>query len=190
MSQPHEQHNQERLHCRIDELNGRIHTLRSMLRDAGFPDRIKMGEDLHGNEDWVLVRVNAQLKDCIEELNKLRSSPDRAVIREAVEALETANEMHLGRCASSEPFSATDYRNHACDAREYVRTALTNLQALLANDGEEESADFVRGLEAAIKIAVGTTTGSGCYGDAHTVAGNIRAEINRLRAPNQGRKVT
>lgn len=41
-------------------------------------------------------------------------------------AIKLADEMHLGRCASSEPFTAQDYRNHACEARNILRTATAN----------------------------------------------------------------
>ncbi len=57
----------------MDESNGKTHTLRSMLRESGFPDRIKMGEDLHGNEDWVQVRVECQLKEALSQLTEARA---------------------------------------------------------------------------------------------------------------------
>ena len=41
-------------------------------------------------------------------------------------AIKLADEMHLGRCASSEPFTAQDYRNHACEARNILRSASAN----------------------------------------------------------------
>ena len=44
-------------------------------------------------------------------------------------AIKLADEMHLGRCASSEPFTAQDYRNHACEARNILRSASANTQS-------------------------------------------------------------
>lgn len=46
-----------------------------------------------------------------------------------VEAIIQADEMHLSRCASSEPFRSNDYRAHACDARQILRTALATWRA-------------------------------------------------------------
>jgi hypothetical protein len=48
---------------------------------------------------------------------------DNAAMREAI---ARAVDMHLGRCASSEPLSAANYRHHACEARNILRSALPN----------------------------------------------------------------
>lgn len=44
-------------------------------------------------------------------------------------AIKLAEEMHLGRCASSEPLTAQEYRNHACEARNILRNALARAES-------------------------------------------------------------
>lgn len=56
------------LRAQCDNYSGRLHLLQSMMAEAGFPMRIKLGEDLHGNEDWVRVRPEVQLKDVLTEI--------------------------------------------------------------------------------------------------------------------------
>lgn len=41
-----------------------------------------------------------------------------------IAAIKLADEMHLGRCASGEPFTEQDYRNHACKARDILLAAI------------------------------------------------------------------
>jgi hypothetical protein len=71
----------------IDDRNGLIHQLRSMLREAGFPDRVKWGEDLHGNEEWVQIRVECQLKDALSALAQAQKERDE-LLRERKELLD------------------------------------------------------------------------------------------------------
>ena len=62
---------ENRLRGLLDDANGRIHIMQSMMSEAGFPMRIKLGEDLHGNEDWVRVRPECQLRDVLRRLAEL-----------------------------------------------------------------------------------------------------------------------
>lgn len=59
------------LRALLDDANGKLHLLQSMMREAGFPDRIKLGEDLDGNEDFARVRPEAQLGDVLATVTKL-----------------------------------------------------------------------------------------------------------------------
>lgn len=61
------------LRALLDDATGKLHILQSMMHAAGFPMRLKLGEDLHGNEDWVPVRPGAQLKDVLAEIERLRA---------------------------------------------------------------------------------------------------------------------
>ena len=54
----------------LDDANGKLHILQSMMAEAGFPMRIKLGEDLYGNEDWVRVRPECQLRDVLRRLSE------------------------------------------------------------------------------------------------------------------------
>lgn len=83
---------------RLEDRNGLLHQLRSMLREAGFPDKVKMGEDLEGNEDWVPVRVGrlerrksyeaalayVNQADDVTHSELRRLFPDGRIIRERV----------------------------------------------------------------------------------------------------------
>lgn len=83
-----------------------------------------------GNERYAqLVAAEAQLAEhdrvgklTLKNIQRLESAQNTTV-----SILKQADEMHLGRCASSEPFTAQDYRNHACEARALVRKAITAL---------------------------------------------------------------
>ena len=67
--------------------------------------------------------ANNKIKgDCWKLKDSLTAAEQRVASLEG--AIKQADEMHLGRCASSEPFKAIDYRNHACDARDILRDAL------------------------------------------------------------------
>lgn len=60
------------LRQRLDDANGKLHLLQSMMREAGFPMRVKLGEDLHGNEDFMSVRPECQLGDVLKALKEAR----------------------------------------------------------------------------------------------------------------------
>lgn len=62
---------ENRLRSLLDDANGKIHILQSMMSEAGFPMRVKWGEDLHGNEEWVRVRPECQLRDVLRRLAEL-----------------------------------------------------------------------------------------------------------------------
>ena len=62
---------ENRLRGLLDDANGKLHTLQCMMDRAGFPMRVKWGEDLHGNEDWVRVRAECQLRDALRRLAEL-----------------------------------------------------------------------------------------------------------------------
>lgn len=62
---------ENRLRGLLDDANGKIHILQSMMSEAGFPMRVKWGEDLHGNEDWVRVRPECQLREVLRRLAEL-----------------------------------------------------------------------------------------------------------------------
>lgn len=84
--------------------------IRALAADAG----IKItAPNLYLGMQW------EQFHDGVMQLASVRKDAER--LREAV---ETALYMHLGRCASSEPFSAQDYRQHAIAARDILRAAL------------------------------------------------------------------
>jgi phage-related tail protein len=62
----------------LDDSNGLVHQLRSMLREAGFPDRVKWGEDLHGNEEFAQVRIECQMKDALAQLAQAKNELEEA----------------------------------------------------------------------------------------------------------------
>ncbi len=62
---------ENRLRGLLDDANGKLHTLQCMMSEAGFPMRVKWGEDLDGNEDWVRVRPECQLRDVLRRLSEL-----------------------------------------------------------------------------------------------------------------------
>lgn len=61
------------LRALLDDANGKLHKLQWMMHEAGFPMRIKLGEDLHGNEDWARVRPECQLRDLMDALEIARA---------------------------------------------------------------------------------------------------------------------
>lgn len=76
---------------------------------------------------WLEGKLRTDVTHWRERAEQLATQP----VKKLRELLQQADEMHLGRCASSEPFTAQDYRNHACDARTLIREA----RALLSVPG-------------------------------------------------------
>lgn len=66
-------------HSLQDKANGTIHILRSMLDKAGFLSRQKMGEDIYGNKDFATVRIECQLQDALDELEKEKQRLDAVI---------------------------------------------------------------------------------------------------------------
>lgn len=64
----------DRLHFEnlLNDRNAEIHELRSLLREAGFPDRESLGFDEHGNEEFRNIPVRQQLKDALAALAEQR----------------------------------------------------------------------------------------------------------------------
>lgn len=50
----------------------------AILNEAGFPDRQKIGEDAHGNEDFMHIGIRARLKALVKERDDLKASAERA----------------------------------------------------------------------------------------------------------------
>lgn len=53
-----------------DDAQGKLHRLQDMMRLAGFPMKVKIGEDEHGNEDFMHIRAECQLGEVLNALSE------------------------------------------------------------------------------------------------------------------------
>ncbi len=121
----------------LDDSNGRVHQLRSMLREAGFPDRVKWGEDLHGNEEFVQVRVECQMKDALTKLASLTAASQEVEGLKALLGMDTPwpIETLLKALVIAETRLRETGRDF--DGWESIQTAASVARARLADKGTE-----------------------------------------------------
>ena len=137
-------------------------------------------------------RVIVQHDELIALRSALAAAEQRVASLEG--AIKQADEMHLGRCASSEPFKAIDYRNHACDARDILRDALRTPSG---EKGEATLEQRCASLEGALREALGfiQDVGVGEDDDIETMAmierlsGRLTATLAYTDTPAVGVRV-
>jgi hypothetical protein len=102
----------------------------------------------------------------------------------ALALLREAEDMHLSRCASSEPFTAQEYRDHACWARTFVKQAIVSLSAhpdTGKEDGEDPDTKRLNWLEKNKRGGGGPFRLQWNFRDDHDQS-NLRAAIDAARA--------